>query len=144
MSAAPGSVFRIALAEGYGYAQLRACHRVYGDILGLDARCFPQPVADLVALNLTRIVIFPLIAAIDTGALDAAHAGTAAINGPPIPEFKFAVRDRTGAPIYWWIWTGEEIVLAEPGRDLDPLPERVVASRAQILQGWQPVSNADG
>ncbi|MEL6235476.1 MAG: hypothetical protein AAFR46_13825 [Pseudomonadota bacterium] len=136
MTAAPGSVFQVSTSQGYGYAQLRACHRVYGDIIGLDARPFAQPVADLTTLRLSHILIFPLMAAIRSGALAAVPAGAAPITGPPIPEFKFAVRDGTGTPIYWWIWTGEEIVLAEPTRDLTDLPERVVAGRDQFLRVW--------
>ncbi|MEM8740192.1 MAG: hypothetical protein AAGE13_01755 [Pseudomonadota bacterium] len=143
MTVAPGSVFQISVADGYGYAQLRACHRVYGDIVGLDGRIFARPVADLTALCLSHILIFPLRAAIAAGAVAAMPAGTARVDGPPIPDFKFAVRDAAGAPIYWWIWTGEEIVLAEPMRDLATLPERVVASCDQFLEIWDRAAVRD-
>lgn len=135
MSAIPGDIFEIPLADGFGYVQLRARHAVYGDILDVDLRKYPAGGQDSGQLVFSKTVIFPLCP-ISNGSVSGRPAGHLRLKSSDAPLFKFAVRDPSGTAIYWWIWNGSGIFLATPDQPLEDLPERRVLSRAELLALW--------
>ncbi len=137
MSTETGSVFEIKLADGLAYVQIVQVHPVYGDILAVDAALYSSAVADLNHLTFTTIVIFPLQAASSAKHVDANQIGRSGTADQPHPNFKFAVRDTAGVPLYWWLWDGRGIAIAEPDQDLSSTPERKILSRAEFLDLWR-------
>lgn len=135
MNAAPGDVFEIRLDDGFGYVQLRACHAVYGDILDVDMRKYEVSPQDPERLVFSKTVIFPL-RALSNGSISGSLTGHQRLKRSGTPEFKFAVRDGSGDPIYWWTWNGNSISPAAADQDLDHLPERRVLTATELLALW--------
>jgi len=130
-------VFEITLPNGFGYLTVLRRHPTYGDVLGLEPTLFEKPVKETDTLSLNRIVIFPLAAALKAGTLIARHISNNEQGLDPQITFKFAVRDTAGDPIYWWLWDGEAIKIADLDQDLSTLPERRVLTTKELMAIWE-------
>lgn len=131
-----GSLFEIALPDGFAYARLNSTHPVYGDVLLVDQRRYEKQLDDLGVIDCSTIVVFPLSAAVAKGTLKARQIESATTARGDTPIFKFAVRDAEGGAIYWWLWDGEGIKIAGDDVDLSLLPERRALSQSQFLAVW--------
>lgn len=131
-------IFEITLAKGFGYVSLLRSHPTYGDILGVDLTLYRKPLVRLGTFNVNRIVISPLLAAIKATAVSARKIEERTVQNDPDIIFKFAVRDNAGDPIYWWLWDGDVIKIADADEDLSSLPERRVLTPVELLNSWCP------
>lgn len=131
------AVYEIALATGFGYVSILCTHPTYGDVLGVDTAIHETRLKDPGTFTFDQIVIFPLEAAVTSRTVIAQHIGDRPVSDNTPIIFKFAVRDRAGDPIYWWLWDGDQIKLADANEDLDALPERRVLSPRAFLGVWE-------
>jgi len=117
---------------------LRPRHLQPGDMLRIDTPAgprrvqvthIPAPYPPVVrALRGTSDeTAFVVMADVRPGDARVTHLGAAPIpkNAQAFPTFRLAVRDRTGAPVYWWHWDGDGLRLAPEGADT-ALPLREV------------------
>lgn len=129
-------VYEITLPAGFGYVSVLRWHPTYGDILGVDVTPSDEPLIDTDAFKFGRIVIFPLRAAMAAKRLPARYAGDLQPQQAPNITFKFAVRDQSGGAIYWWLWDGAAITLADARQDLSSVPERRVLTQKDFMNIW--------
>lgn len=129
-------VYEVTLPTGFGYVCVLHRHPTYGDVLGVDPTVCERPSPDPTGIVHEQVVIFPIEAAIKAQSLSARHVGDRVVEEPPPLCFKFAVRDKNGDPIYWWLWDGDEIKIAGDDLDLDAMPERKVLTPQELIALW--------
>jgi len=129
-------IYEIALPAGFGYVAVILRHATYGTILGVDRTLHQIQQRDLTGFTADQIVIFPLEAAVKAQTLSARHIGERPVADVPRLCFKFAVRDKDGDPIYWWLWNGDTIEIAGDDCDLSQLPERTVLTQKELVALW--------
>ncbi|MGI9378352.1 MAG: hypothetical protein ACR2OW_01790 [Methyloligellaceae bacterium] len=134
-----GDIYEIDLTRGFGYAKVTHYHQTYPDVLRIDPRNYDHPLEDPGDANFENIVLYPLAQSIEGGRIKARKC----LNDPhfprvlPFPNFRFAIRDRQGHSIYWWIWNGDSIVPADPDQDISNLPIRRILSRDEFIEIWR-------
>lgn len=139
-SLSPGELAEIDLPGGRGYALATHVHDAYPEIL----RIVPGPrIArpdDLAALAAEaaaggETTLYPLGAALAAGRIAGRVVARLAL--PPalaaFPAFKTPVRDRDGAPIYWWLWDGGGVTPCADEAALARAPLREVPTREGFL-----------
>ena len=129
---APGSIVEIELTSGFGYVEVCHLHDTYPEVLKVCTKKFAEPVEIPQALVFDQICIFPLTMVIASGKLpgkiiyENVGNNSRFNKAPSFPLFKFAVRDKDGEELYWWLWDGENLELAGKDTVLSDLPERRV------------------
>lgn len=132
-----GTVYEIALPNGYGYVRVLRHHPTYGEILTVDQTVYGTPLQDVSALAADKIVIFPLSATARSQEVSFRRMSDT-LTAPETPFlFKFAVRDQNGDPIYWWLWDGDEIQISGDDKDIADLPERKILTKKEFLSMWR-------
>lgn len=129
---APGDLVELKLAEGFGYALVTHRHPAYPEVVRpLGPRRAERP-ADLAGLMAEAgpARLFPLGGALAHGRLSGA---VIAHLTPPaafaaFPRFRTPIRDRRGAPIYWWLWDGAGVAPVADDAALEGTPLREVLS----------------
>ena len=134
-----GDIFEISLASGFGYAKVTHLHRTYLDVLMADPQIYAHRLHDPSNAEFKDVVLYPLSQSIKGGNLNARKciSDPNASGAQPFPRFRFAVRDRRGEPIYWWIWNGDSIVPADPDQDISDLPIRKILSQEEFIGLWR-------
>lgn len=125
----PGDLLRLSTQAGPRYVQITHTPRPYPPVLRAlkgetaEAETAFIAMADLPASDarLTRLGQAPIPSE------DAAF-----------PTFRLAVRDRKGAPVYWWHWDGEGLRLAPEGAN-SALPLREITPIEALIKALEAV-----
>ncbi|MEP4196489.1 MAG: hypothetical protein ABJL99_12745 [Aliishimia sp.] len=132
-----GDVVRIDLNDAHFYAKCVCVHPTYHEVLAIDPNRYDALLASPDALSFSEFVIAPLSQALQLGRLKGqveSHLSHHSLLTMPL--FRFAVRDSNGLPIYWWLWDGNSIKIAEADRDISGLPERKLTSISDLKTRW--------
>lgn len=130
---APGDLAELALPGGLGYALATHAHPAYPEVVRIVPGLRTARPRDLTALaaEAGAATLFPLGAALARG--DFRGEVVARVALPPalkgFPRFKTPVRDKAGAPIYWWIWDGASVEPCADEATLVRAPMREVLTR---------------
>ena len=85
-------------------------------------------------------VLFPLGAALAGGRVEGEVIARLPTPGADrFPQFKTPVRDKRGAPIYWWLWDGGGVAPCDDEAVLAASPVREVLNPAAftaLLRDW--------
>ncbi|MEO9684599.1 hypothetical protein [Tateyamaria sp.] len=137
MTLRAGDVVRIDLDDAHFYAKCVCVHPTYHEILAIDPNRYEVPVATSDALSFSEFAIASMSHALQSGSLKGQIQNHLSNQNPlTMPLFRFAVRDSAGRPIYWWLWDGQSIKIAEPGCDISCLPDRKLTSISDLTSRW--------
>ena len=119
----PGDLLRLSTPTGPRYVQITHTPRPYPPVL----RALVGDTAD-------TDTAFVAMADLSRDDARITHLGAARIPAADsvFPTFRLAVRDRTGAPIYWWHWDGDGLRLAPEGANT-ALPMREITSLETLI-----------
>ncbi|MFN3643536.1 MAG: hypothetical protein ACK4TB_11510 [Gemmobacter sp.] len=140
----PGDIVEIATPAGLGYVQVTHLHPACGAVVRGLPGLHPARPADLAALARAPAAFVALCQLAAQAGAGCARVGAAplAAGAGAFPTFRLPIRDRQGAPIYWWFWDGEGLSLVPPpGIDPEALPLREITPLAALrarLAGGQP------
>lgn len=137
---APGDLAELRLDGALGHALVTHVHPVYGEVVRAFGARAARP-ADLAGLAAAGgpVALFPLGAALAGGRVEGeVIARIAAPQSGRFPGFRIPVRDRSGAPIYWWLWDGGGVTPCDDDGVLAATPVREVLSPAAFLALFAP------
>lgn len=133
-----GDIYEISFSSGYGYVKVTHHHQTYLDVLRIDTKKYDHALDDPSNANFEVLVLYPLSHSIESGKIKARKclSDPSSAESTPFPEFRFAVLNRRGDPIYWWIWNGDSIKPADPDKDISDLPIRQILSPDEFNKIW--------